>query len=435
MVACLSLLTSLGGLTLEFESPQSHPDRESRRPPPSTRTVLPALTLFWFKGDGEYLEDLVARVDAPRLNFFGTTFFNDIDFDVPQFIQFISRMPTLEAFDTASVDLTDHDATIRLTSNASDYRELNVGISCEELHWQVSFLAQVCTSSLPPLSVLEDLYITNDRSLGDDINNSSWLELLHPFTVVKNLYLSEAIAPHIVPALQELVAGRVAEVLPNLQNIFVEKLQPSGPVQEGVEKFVAARQFTSHPITVSHWDRDPSRPQVPRVLDLYSDALCINPAHLSLPSPVTLAPKPGRPIAASEFPDFMAALVASTRPAEIDLSMLPDEGPTIQTAHIGLDSSLGTSADRPIELDLEGMDIDTANADVSLSGDEPPNDIPTANPLDNTTTTGGNNPSPPSLLEAFHRATAIDGDSQASVTALPFDMIIDMDNIDFPSYD
>jgi hypothetical protein len=80
------------------------------------------------------------------------------------------------------------------------------------------------------------------------------------------------------------------------------------------------------------------------------------------------------------------------------------------------------------------MDIDTADVDVSLSGDEPPNDIPTANPFDNTTTTGGNNPPLLSLLQAFHRAAATDGDSQASVTALPFDMTIDMDNVDFSKF-
>jgi hypothetical protein len=130
------------------------------------------------------------------------------------------------------------------------------------LNWQVSFLEQVCTSSLPPLSVLEDLYITDDRSLGDDTDNSSWLELLHPFTTSKNLYLSEANAPHIVPALQELVAGRVTDVLPNLQNIFVEELQPSGPVQEGIGKFIAARQLAGHPITVSRWDRYPNMTMV-----------------------------------------------------------------------------------------------------------------------------------------------------------------------------
>ena len=261
MVACLSLLTSLGQLDLKFQSPQSRPDQESRRPPPQSRTVLPALTHFWFHGVCEYLEDLVARIDAPELDFLDITFFNDIVFDTPRFTQFLGRTPTMEAFDKAIVVLSDDGATIKLSLNTFVGRILKVGISCGMVDWQVSFLEQVCTSSLPPLSVLEELYITNDRSLGDDIDNSSWLEL-HPFATVKNLYLSEAIAPHIVPALQELVAGRVTDVLLNLQNMFVEKLQSSGPVQEGIGKFIAARQLAGHPITVSRWDRFPHRTRV-----------------------------------------------------------------------------------------------------------------------------------------------------------------------------
>ena len=123
-------------------------------------------------------------------------------------------------------------------------------------------LEQVCTSTLPPLSTLEDLYIYEHTWLHDweeNLDNSIWLELLYLFTTAKNLYLSEKIASRIVPALQELLGGRTTEVLPTLQNIYVEELQPSGPVQEGVGKFIAARQVTSHPITVSRWDRDPSR--------------------------------------------------------------------------------------------------------------------------------------------------------------------------------
>jgi hypothetical protein len=90
----------------------------------------------------------------------------------------------------------------------------------------------------------------------DKTENVQWLELFHPFAAVKNLYLSKVPAPHIVPALQELVGGRMIEVLPTLQNIFLEGLQPSGPIQEGIAKFVTARQLFDHPITVSHWERD-----------------------------------------------------------------------------------------------------------------------------------------------------------------------------------
>ena len=258
MVACLSLLTSLGELSLQFQPPQSRPDQESRRPFPSTRTVLPALKYFLFKGASEYLEALVACVDAPRLKFLDITFVNDIVFGTPQFTRLISDTPMFNAFDEAWVFLGDGTASIKLSSKASGDGKLNVEILCRALHWQFSFLEQVSTSSLPPLFMLENLYI-NEHPYPppvweDNIDNAVWLELLHPFATVKNLFLSENTAPHVVPALQELVGGRTTEVLPTLQNVFIEGLQPSGSVQEGIRKFVAARQVASHPIAVSCWD-------------------------------------------------------------------------------------------------------------------------------------------------------------------------------------
>jgi hypothetical protein len=101
MATCLSVLTSLEALQLEFESPQSCPDQESRLSPPPTRSILPALTSFSFKGVNEYLEDLVSWIDSPRLYLLSTTFFNDIDFNIPELSQFISRTPTLGAYNEA----------------------------------------------------------------------------------------------------------------------------------------------------------------------------------------------------------------------------------------------------------------------------------------------------------------------------------------------
>jgi F-box-like len=258
MVTALSSLTSLEYLTLEFQSPRSCPDQASRRPPPSTRSFLFVLTFFLFKGVSEYLEDLVAHIDAPRLNSLRITFFNDIVFDTPQFIQFISRTPTSRALEKAHITLRNRDASLRFSSQTPGDRVFNVGISCRGLDWQLSSLEQVCTSCLPPLSMLEDLYTYEDPDSlpdwKDDIDNGLWLELFHPFTALKNLYLSEEIALRIGPALQELAEDRTTEVLPALQNIFLKGLQPSGPVQEGIRQFVASRQVTSRPITVSHWD-------------------------------------------------------------------------------------------------------------------------------------------------------------------------------------
>jgi hypothetical protein len=246
LVTALSSLTSLRLLTLEF---RSFPNQASRRPPP-TRSLLPVLNSLRFEGVSEYLDDLVARIDAPRLNNLVIIFFDQIILDTPQFTQFIRRTPTLEALEKAYVAFWRGGAAVKLSSQRSGYGEIKVKILCRELNRQVSSLEQFCTSYLP-LSTSEDLYIYADRYPKEDAGNMPWLELLHAFTTVKNLYLSKQIAPHIAPALQELVEGITTGVLPILQNISFEGIQPREPVLEGIENFIAARQLSGQPITFS----------------------------------------------------------------------------------------------------------------------------------------------------------------------------------------
>jgi hypothetical protein len=177
MVACLSTLTSLEVLSLGFESPLPRPDWESRRLPPPTHAVLPMLEDFWFKGVGEYVEYFVVRIDAPRLRRLDVTFFNDIVFDTPQLTQFISHTPLLEAFDVANVTLWDDTASVTLSHAYEDFDEsLKVSISCTDLDWQLSFLEQVCTSSLPSLSALEDLYMQRFAGPQDSKGNIDYAE-------------------------------------------------------------------------------------------------------------------------------------------------------------------------------------------------------------------------------------------------------------------
>jgi hypothetical protein len=259
--AALSTLTSLEYLWLIFRSPESCPDLETRRLPPSTRHVLPVLTYFSFKGVTEYLEDLVTDIDAPQLSEMCICFFNDVIFDTPQLIQFISRTPIPNALEIAYIVRDDRTASVIFRSQIDGDVELNMSILCKGLDWQLSSLEQVCTSCLPLkfLSTLKHLYIfEHPIPLSDwkDIENRVWLELLHRFTAVKNLYISQKIALRIGPALQELVKGRATEVLPTLENIFLEGLGPtySVRVQEGIGQFVAARHVSSHPVTVSDWE-------------------------------------------------------------------------------------------------------------------------------------------------------------------------------------
>ena len=83
IITGLAVLANLNSLTIGFESPLSRPVRQNGRPPPPTRTVLPALTRLEFKGVSEWLEAVVARIDAPLLGFVQVTFFHQLIFDIP----------------------------------------------------------------------------------------------------------------------------------------------------------------------------------------------------------------------------------------------------------------------------------------------------------------------------------------------------------------
>jgi hypothetical protein len=271
-VTCLSALRNLLNISLQFESPLSRPDRGSRRPLPLTRTSLPKLGNLNFHGVSEYLEDLLVRIDAPQLKCLDVAFFNQIDFDTPQLVQFVGRTPRLNALEVAHLRFrggaAEAAAGVSLLSLMDQVEEnypapVNVKILCRELDWQVSSLEQLFTPFFPSILTLEDLYTHQTQypkpDWKDNVEDALWLALLHPFTSVKNLYLSKEFAPRIAPVLQELVGGGTTELLPTLQNIFTEELEPSGPVQEAIGTFIAARRFSGHPIAVSRWERDLNR--------------------------------------------------------------------------------------------------------------------------------------------------------------------------------
>ena len=68
---------------------------------------------------------------------------------------------------------------------------------------------------------------------------------------MKDLYLSRDFAPAITAALQELTGARITEAFPSLPNIFVEGLEPSGPVQEN-----RSRQLSDYPIPISVCEKE-----------------------------------------------------------------------------------------------------------------------------------------------------------------------------------
>jgi hypothetical protein len=194
------------------------------------------------------------------LNNLDVTFFYQLIFDTPQFPQFISRTLNLKAHDETCVVVSNSGVRIAPVRPFVRGFRVDLEISCGQSDWQFLSLAQVCRSSFPHtfISSLENLYICEDGypRLGwqDDTENAQWMELLQPFTAVKNLYLSKEFAPRIAPVLRELV-GEVVEILPALQSLFLEDVSQAGIVQGAIVQFVAARQISGHRIAIFHWDK------------------------------------------------------------------------------------------------------------------------------------------------------------------------------------
>ena len=255
LITALAVLANLEFLTIEFEFPPSPRDQEGRPPPPLTCITLPALTSFTFKGIGEYMEDLVAHVDAPLLDFIQITFFHQPMFEIPQLAQFMRRTTRLKAPNEARVHLDNVGVWVKFLPQAGAFDKGSVlGISCKVLKWQLSSLAQLLTSFFPSIYMVEQLYIFPTHVLPsrwpDDAENTQWLEFFHPFTAVKDLYVSKEFVRSIAPALQDLVGERVRDVLPDLESLFWGTLQSS---QGDIAQFVTARQLLGRPIAVSHW--------------------------------------------------------------------------------------------------------------------------------------------------------------------------------------
>ena len=230
MAAALTVLSSLEILFLIFSSSRLPPHRKPQSLPPQNQFVLSALRTFYFDGVTEYLEDLASTfVDAPQRRFLYITFLNQINFDCSRLAQFIDCLPTLRVLDKAHVQFEDFTATIRLEYRTSDSLYLTIDINCREPNWQLSSLSRVCNSPLPPLSTVEDLCITHhyrEQVWKNDANEHAlWLQLLLPYTSVKNLYLSEKIA-----------------------SVIAKEL---GSFRENIGQFITARQLSGHPVVIS----------------------------------------------------------------------------------------------------------------------------------------------------------------------------------------
>ena len=257
MVVALDTLTRLEVLHIGFQSPASRPDQIHVMMPPTTRTVLPALNVFEFRGVREYLEVFVARIDAPLLNSIAINYFNQLaDFEVPQLWQFIDHsgdlnrpMRCLVEFQADHVTLCASPAIHIPESESFEFfpRCMNVNIRCEGIDWQVSRISQAINQISAVLSNVAhvDIGFSSISAESEDTDDIEWLQLLRPFPSAQTLIVSGSFAGHVSHTLEaSVIPGVVTEVLPVLEMLCLE-----GQHVSSVHKFIAARSESNHPVT------------------------------------------------------------------------------------------------------------------------------------------------------------------------------------------
>ncbi|KAH9058347.1 hypothetical protein EDB87DRAFT_1685321 [Lactarius vividus] len=250
-VNALCGMTKLQTLSLHFLSLPPRRNYLSIPPPPGDRVILPALTCLKYRGISKYLDNLVTRIDAPRLGDIEITFFNQPTLDTQQLGLFIDRIemqrPPLRA------DVLSSGGAISITfSRPGDVTQLGLQISCEQIDWQLSSISDICNHLSSFLFNVENLGIETigPPSVPDDMNGEQWLRLIRIFDSAKDFRVAGELSTDILHALHQVDEERTA-VLPALRNLRVQ--EPSsmhGPLRDSVESFVTQRRLSGHPVQI-----------------------------------------------------------------------------------------------------------------------------------------------------------------------------------------
>jgi len=251
MITCLAALPKLEFLHIGFNWATSHPDRLCLTPLP--RILLPALTFFEFHGVSTYLEELISRIDSPRLKKINIRYSHrPFDIQVTQLFQFIDRseVPKLTLIRHAYVNISRHRVVLDLYSCSGSHpgrglHGVSIVTHCRGFNEQNSYLALLLGQPSALFSRVVHLKLHRHRA-DEDRYNDEWLHVLRRFSAARTLHvLSGNFAGDVILTLEDLTGEMVAEVLPVLDLIYIGE-QPTSCM----EKFLAARQLSGRPVTM-----------------------------------------------------------------------------------------------------------------------------------------------------------------------------------------
>ena len=237
-----------------FPVPNHDIERQLSHTPIVTPILLPNLHRFVFRGVSSYLEVLVHRITAPRLEKLHIGFFNQLTFSIPRFLQFINTTENLR-FEGAKFKFFKGEVYVGIYPHGEaemPVHAFSINVNCWHLDWQVSCTAQISNSLGQIFSEVEHLTLEHEEhglssEEHNEVGRTEWRKLLGSFRGVKTLRIDDGLVEELSRCLQ-LDDGELSlELLPELQELAYSG---SGNAGDAFTSFIDARQNAGRSVTL-----------------------------------------------------------------------------------------------------------------------------------------------------------------------------------------
>ncbi|KAH9043529.1 hypothetical protein EDB83DRAFT_2407588 [Lactarius deliciosus] len=175
--------------------------------------------------------------------------------DTSQLGRFIERIEMQMSLSEANVQATASFISICFSKPGAPTR-VELQISREQLHWQLSSMTQICNLFPPLLFRVENLGVNTTCLLsGQNYVGGQWLDLIRAFGGAKDLRVAggQRSMMDVLHALRPADGVHRTDtlVLPALRNLRIEPtITVDGPLWDAVQSFVTSRWLSGRPVEV-----------------------------------------------------------------------------------------------------------------------------------------------------------------------------------------
>jgi hypothetical protein len=238
-------------VTILFLVPDQDMERQLEHTPIMTQVVLPNLRWFVFRGVNAYMEAVVRRITAPRLETFGIRLSRQPTFSFPRLLQFMSTIENFR-FNSAKFEFAGDDVSVEVHPREGEMGFFWMNVDCYHLDWQVSSVAQIFNTLSQIFSAVEHLTLEHEvHSQSSDehneVDHTDWRKLLRAFKNVKSVHIDDDLVGQLSRSLLLDDGELPPELLPELQEIAYSGSDDTG---DAFTSFIDARQSVGHPVTL-----------------------------------------------------------------------------------------------------------------------------------------------------------------------------------------